>query len=120
MKPLSMDLRQRIVAAVAAGESRSSVARRFRVCCQTVCNLLGYLEERGTLEPKKTGSSENKKFDETTLSALRSWVEEKNDLTLGKLQKRLQDEFALDVSQAAIWKQLTAMRMTWKKNEPRG
>ena len=119
MKPLSMDLRQRIVDAVAAGESRSSVARRFRVCHQTVCNLLMYLSERGTLEPLKTGSADNKKFDETSLSALGSWVEEKNDLTLEKLQRRLQEEFDIEVSLVAIWKQLTAMRLTWKKNKPR-
>jgi len=120
MKPLSMDLRQRIVDAVAAGETRSSVARRFRVCHQTVCNLLAYLSERGTLEPLKTGSTNNKKFNETSLAALRSWVEEKNDLTLEKLQKRLQEKFDIDVSQVAIWKQLTAMQLTWKKNKSRG
>ena len=120
MKPLSLDLRQRIVDAVAAGESRSSVARRFQVCCQTVCNLLAYLSERGTLESQKTGSTNNKKFDAVSLAELRSWVEEKNDLTLEKLQKRLKDEFSLEVSQVAIWKHLTAMQLTWKKNKPRG
>lgn len=119
MKPLSIDLRQRIVDAITAGESRSSVARRFCVSYQTVCNLLAYLEERGTLEPQKSGSSKNKKFDDLSLTALRSWIEDKNDLTLKKIQERLQSEFNLDVSQVAIWKQLTAMRMTWKKNESR-
>ncbi len=120
MKPLSVDLRQRIVDAVTGGESRTSVARRFCVSCQTVCNILGYLEKRGTLEPEKTGSSANKKFTEASLVAMRAWLEEKNDLTLRELQERLAREFVLEVSQVSIWKQLAAMRMTWKKNKPRG
>ena len=52
MKAYSLDLRQRIVAAVAAGENKSAVARRFCVERSTVRRYMQQQQRTGTLAAK--------------------------------------------------------------------
>jgi transposase len=118
MKPFSLDLRQRIVDAVKAGESKASASRRFRVSHATVRNFLK-LDALGSLEPRKKKKRADRKFTPDALDALKAWLEEKNDLTLKQLQKRLLADFHIQVSQPSIWDRLTAMNLAWKKNDPR-
>jgi len=117
-QPLSLDLRQRIVAAVHAGESKAAVARRFDVCRRTVTNY-ARLEAAGALEPKPNILRPLRKFTPQAVEAMKNWInKEKNDLTLAQMQKRLLDEFGISVSQVAVWDRLTAEKMTWKKKRP--
>src|SRR5512135_1443030 len=56
MKPYSIDLRQRIAAAVDHGEgSFRQIARRFRVSLSFIARLLRRRRQTGTLEPKPHG-----------------------------------------------------------------
>src|SRR5512135_1860802 len=56
MKPYSMDLRQRIAAAVDHGDgSFRQIARRFRVSLSFIARLLRRRRQAGTLEPKPHG-----------------------------------------------------------------
>ena len=118
MKAFSIDLRRRVVGAVKAGESKASVSRRFEVSYSTVKNYLK-LDAGGSLEPRKSGSRAYRKFTPAALDAMKAWLEEKNDLTLKQLQRRLADGFRIQVSQPAIWNCLAAMDFAWKKNGPR-
>ncbi len=52
MKAYSTDLRQRILAAVQAGDSKSAVARRFCVERSTVRRYLHQWEQTGSLVPQ--------------------------------------------------------------------
>lgn len=52
MKAYSLDLRTRIVQAVAAGQPRAAVARRFQVGLSTVQRLVSQYQAGGTLVPK--------------------------------------------------------------------
>ena len=53
MRPYSMDLRQRIAAAVDHGEgSLRQIARRFRVSLSFVARLLRRRRQTGALEPQ--------------------------------------------------------------------
>ena len=118
MKPYPIELRQRITNAVKAGESRKSVAKRFDVGYATVRNYLK-LDALGSLEPRKTKKSVTyKKFTLAALDAVKAWLEEKNDLTLKQIQRRLADEFQIHVSQPSIWDRLVAMNLSWKKKRP--
>ncbi|MCL2103006.1 MAG: IS630 transposase-related protein [Syntrophorhabdaceae bacterium] len=110
-RPFSLDLRQRIVNAVKNGESRLSAARRFNVCNKTVAKYLK-LNAAGSLEPKKSARRSWRKFTDEAIEALKSWLEEKNDLTLKQLQQRLLDSFQLQVSLPGIWERLTVMNLT--------
>ena len=56
MKPYSMDLRQRIAAAIDHGEgSFREIARRFRISLSGLARLLRRRRQTGTLEPKPHG-----------------------------------------------------------------
>ena len=52
MRAYSLDLRERIVAAVVAGEAQSAVARRFGVAVATVGNYLRLRRATGSLAPR--------------------------------------------------------------------
>ena len=54
-RPLSRDLRQRIVEAVEAGASRNAVAKRFDVSASTVIKLMQRFEATGSIEPGQMG-----------------------------------------------------------------
>lgn len=118
MKPFSLDLRQRIVDAVKAGESKASASRRFNVSYSTVRNFLK-LDAQGSLEPRKKRKRADRKFTPDALAALEAWLKKKNDLTLKQIQERLWADFHIQVSQPSIWERLTAMNLSWKKNDPR-
>lgn len=117
-RPFSLDLRQRIVAAVHAGESRTRVAEKYDVCTKTVANYLAR-EKEGTLEPRRQKPRPPEKLTPDALKAMFGWLQEKNDLTLKQLQQRLKEDFAISVTLPAIWKHLVAAKLTWKKNDPR-
>jgi putative transposase len=116
MKPLSVDLRHRILASVAAGESQTSVAKRYQVSRRTVYGLV-QLAKVGDVEPAPhPGNPTAKKLTPFALELLQNWLQAKSDLTLKKIQRRFRDELGIYVSQTAIWKRMRAMKLTWKKN----
>lgn len=55
MQAYSVDLRERIVAAVDAGHARQEVARRFSVSPGTISNYLRLRRETGGLAPRPRG-----------------------------------------------------------------
>lgn len=52
MRPYSRDLRERIIAALAAGQRTGAVAARFAVSDRTVRRYRQVLRERGSLAPR--------------------------------------------------------------------
>ncbi len=54
-RPYSLDLRERAVAAVAAGESCREVARRFQVSVASVVKRSQRFRTTGSAAPKKMG-----------------------------------------------------------------
>lgn len=54
-RPLSMDLRERVVAAVLAGESRRGVASRFGVAVSSVMKWSQRQRAAGSVAPGKMG-----------------------------------------------------------------
>lgn len=118
MKAYSMDLRQRIVKALQDGDSRSEVAQRFQVSYGTVRNY-ELRAEMGSLEPRDNKERALRKFTAESIEALKTWIEEKNDLTLAQIQQRLHEQFGIEVDPSSIWDRLDAMNLTWKKNDAR-
>ncbi len=55
VRPYSLDLRERVVAAVEAGESRRSAARRFGVSDSTGVKWLQRVRATGSVKPSKIG-----------------------------------------------------------------
>ena len=119
MEALSLDLRQRVWAALREGKSQAAVARQFKVSRQWVHGLIRHWQERGTLEPlPHSGGQGQTKLDEAARALLAAWIAEQNDLTLEELRERLAER-GIHVSAPAIWYRLEAMNLTVKKNDAR-
>ena len=81
MRPLSQDLRQRIIAVRDRGEGTGEVCRRFGVSRKSVERFWNQHRLTGECRPKKIGGyrrSRLEKHDRT----LRRWIAAQADLTL--------------------------------------
>ena len=90
MKPLSDDLRQRILAAVDNHEaSRRKLAVRFSVDVSTITRLLQLRRQTGSSQPRPHGGGVVPTLDQDALERLRGLVEETPDATLEMLKQKL-------------------------------
>jgi len=112
-RPLSLDLRERIVAAVEGGLSCRAAAERFRVSESCAIKLLHRWKRTGSLAPGRMGGS--KRFALEPHEALvRALVAAQPDATLDELEARLADE-AIEVGRTSIHRFLKALGLTLKK-----
>lgn len=113
MKPLSLDLRIRIMDAHDAGLKSQDIADLYGVGIATVKRLIRLRRDTGSLEAgKSTGRTPI--LDDTAQSLMQAWLREKNDLTLGELQERLKAS-NYNVCVSAIFRRLKALGLTHKK-----
>lgn len=90
MRPISIDLRIRIVAAVEAGEhSLSELAEFFSVDLSTIVRLLQRFRSTGSVEPKAHGGGARPKLDREAVARLLELVRQQPDATLAELRTRL-------------------------------
>jgi len=88
-KPLSMDLRARSLAAVDAGVSRRSAAKRFDVSVSSVIRWDASRRETGSFEPKPQGGDMRSRRIEEHHAEVMEALEEEGDQTLEELRGRL-------------------------------
>lgn len=112
MKTLSLDLRERIVAAYDAGnDSRETVASRFGVSVGMVKKLLQQRRRLGDLRPQHHRAGRKPKIQAAERLQLRQQLAAKPDLTLAELRART----GLQCTLPAIHYVLVAMGLTFKK-----
>jgi transposase len=112
MKPLSNDLRERILAAVDHREgSRRQIAARFHVDVSTITRLLQLRHQTGSFDPRPHGGGKPPALDRAGLERLRAVVQERPDATLAQLREHL----GLDGSIMVVWRGLQKLGITRKK-----
>jgi transposase len=112
MKPLSLDLRERIIAAVDHHEgSRRALAERFRVDVSCITRLLQLRRETGSLEPRPHGGGKPPTLDDEGLERLRDLVRERPDATL----EQMRQDLGIDGSVMIVWRGLRKLDITRKK-----
>jgi len=112
MRPLSIDLRIRIVAAVEAGEhSLRELAELFAVDLATIVRLLQRYRRTGSVHPKPHGGGPRPKLDAQATARLRELVRQQPDATLAELRKQL----GVACSIMTIFRALRRQRITRKK-----
>lgn len=112
MKTLSLDLRERIVAAYDAGnDSRDTVAARFQVSVGMVKKLLQQRRRLGDLRPQHHRAGRKPKIRAADRLQLRQQLAAKPDLTLAELRERT----GLKCTLPAIHYVLADMGLTFKK-----
>ena len=112
-KPLSMDVRERLLAPVEAGASRHAVAERFAVSASAVIKLLQRYRAEGTIAPRKVGGSLRPAL-EPHYDRVRALVAQTPDITIDDLQLRLADE-GIPISRSPLGRCLIALKLTRKK-----
>jgi len=113
MSSHGIELRSRIVEAVEEGESKSSVARRFKVGLSTVKRYMKRAQA-GCLEAK-TASGPKSWLSKEAAEVLRQQVKDHNDWTLEQHAEGLGKSTGLNVKKSAIGKYFKHLKITRKK-----
>ena len=116
MKPYSLDLRERVVAAVEAGEmSRQCVAKVFGVSYYWIKKLFRQKRERGSIVPLPHGGGQKPQLNEERLQALRREVTRHPDATLKEFCNRVRGVDGAPVSVPTMSRTLKKLGFTRKK-----
>ena len=111
-KPLSMDLRERLLAAVEAGQSRRATGRQFAVSESCVIKLMKQYETEGTIAPGKFGGHMRPSL-EPHYDRIRDLVAATPDLTIDELRERLAAE-GIAISRSPLGRCLLALGLSRK------
>ena len=114
MRPLSADLRERIVAARGGGMRSAEVAERFAVSVSSVDRLWRRQREQGHCRADKMGRARRSRLDAHE-ETVRGWIAEQNDLTLEVMSRRLREELGVKLGVSALWSRLKVMGLSFKK-----
>jgi transposase len=116
-RPYSLDLRERVVAAVLAGESCRAVAASFRVSVSAVVKWSQRFRKTGSAAAGRIGG-----YRPRTLEAESDWLlarlAEQPDLTLRALVVEL-GERGVVTSYGSVWRTVHRANFSFKKNAVR-
>jgi transposase len=115
MKPLSNDLRDRILAAVDNREgSRRGLADRFSINVSTITRLLQLRRQTGSSDPRPHGGGVTPALDQDGLERLRDLVTQTPDATL----EALRQELGISGSRMIVCRALQKLGLPLKKKSP--
>ena len=114
MKPISVDLRARILEGLKEEPSSLIIAKRFKVGASSVRKLRAQMKRTGSFEPGAAPGRERLIKDEGE-KRLREIVREYPDGTLNVFCELLLDSVGVSVSETTMWRQLERMDITLKK-----
>jgi transposase len=117
VKPLSNDLRKRVVAAVAKGESSRAVASRFGVAVSSVIKWSQCYRATGSVKPGQMGGH-RKRMLEPHGDFIKERISQTPHLTLHGLKDELAARGVL-VSHNAVWLFMRREGLRFKKNAVR-
>ena len=117
-KPYSIDLRERVVAAVETGGlSRNRAAARFDVAISTVINWVRLFRETGSVAPGQTGGYKPKAIAGEHCVFLVERIRAR-DFTLRGLVAELAER-GLEVDYRTVWNFVHDEKLSFKKNRAR-
>lgn len=116
MKAYSLDLRLRVVDAIARGEGTlEEVAAYFRVGLTFVKRMLRVHRQSASLAPKPHGGGAQPALNDWQRERLRAAVETRPDATLKELQEVVAAECQVRVSEATLCRELQRLHLPRKK-----
>ncbi len=114
MRAYSADLRERIVAAVDAGQAREEVARRFGVSLTTIGNYLRLRRAAGGLAPRPR-QGDRPAIGPERYAALTAQLEAAPDATLEQHCEQWAATTGQAVSVSTMWRTIARAEWTYKK-----
>jgi transposase len=118
MRPLSQDLRQRIIAARERGGGTGEVCQRFGVSRKSVERFWNQHRRTGQCLPKPTGGYRRSRLAPHD-RRLQRWIEVQPDLSLVELQARCLARLGVSIGLTALWHRLRRLGLSYKKNDAR-
>ena len=111
----SVDLRERVVAALEGGKTIHTVAVEFKLGEATVYRWKRLKRETGSLAPRQRGGGHPRAIDGPAERLLAELVAAKPDLTLEELVKELSAK-GVSAGQSSVWRALRRLDLTLKKS----
>jgi transposase len=115
-KPYSVDLRERVVAAVEAGATRQAAGDRFGVSDSSAIRWVQRWRSSGELAAKRRGGGNSPL--EAHAAILLSLVAEQPDLTLDEWCVALRER-GIVTSRVSVWRFFSRHEVSYKKNSAR-
>lgn len=113
--PLSMDLRERIVRAVAGGSSIREAARRFEVSASAAIKLMRRVRETGSAAPAQIGGHRPPALAGHEDDLVKA-VAATPDITLAELQAELRRRIGLSPALSTLHRTLRRLGLRHKKS----
>lgn len=119
MKPLSMDLRQKIIDVYTHEDiSQRQLAERFQVSLSSVQRLLKRLHNGEGIEPKKHGGGYPPLLNPEQRERVKELIEANCDATLEELGELVFEQEEVRVSRSTMGRITQTLELTRKKNAP--
>jgi transposase len=114
--PVSIDLRQRIIAAYDAKEgSQRQLAERFKVSLSFIRDLRRHYRETGTVQPKPHGGGATAKLGKEQLPIVEALVTAQPDALLEELCERFAEQTGVAVSGSTMQRAVCRLKLSVKK-----
>ena len=117
-KALSVDLRERVVAAIAAGSSCRAAAVRFGVSAASAVRWAALVREAGSVAPGPLGGDRRSAQIEAHAALILRLVDQKSDITLREIRAELA-RAGVSAGIGTLWRFFDRRGMTRKKDSPR-
>ena len=114
MKPLSLDLRERILDALQSGQTRTQVAERFCVSLSSVRRLKKQWAEQANLDPKPI-PGRTRAVKEDQAAQLKEVIATQSDWTLENLAQAWEQHTGKAISPSALHRNLHWLGYSYKK-----
>jgi transposase len=118
-KPLSEDLRIRVVQAVEGGMSRRAAAERFGISVSSAIRFVKEWRESGATKAKRIGGDQRSQRIEEHHEAIMNAIEAKPDMTLVEIAEMLKSKHEVSFAPSSIWRFLDRHGVTFKKKRAR-
>ncbi len=115
-RPLSNDLRHRVISAVDGGMTRRAAAERFGVAASTAVRWVHQWCQTGRVEPRPQGGDKRSHRIEVLADEILALVDETPDMTLAEIAAHLEAAHGLRVAQSTVWRFFERRGMSFKKN----
>ena len=118
-KPLSVDLRVRLIDAVARGMSCRAAADRLGVAASTAIKLVRRWRDTGTITPRPQGGDKRSDRIEVHAGEILGLIAQTVDITLSEIAAHLERVHDERFARSTIWRFLDRHAQTFKKNRAR-
>lgn len=118
-KPLSEDLRLRLIRAVEGGMSRRAAAERFGVSAASAVRFVSEWRQSGATSAKPQGGDQRSQRIEAYREMILSAIKAKSDMTLVEIAEMLEAETGASFAPSSVWRFLDRHAITFKKNRAR-